>query len=206
MDASAGRDSDADLMRETAAGNREAFTTLYARHHLRVFRFARLMTGSTPLSEDVVQDVFLSLMRQAHQFDPNRGTLTTYLYSMARYQVRRHLLRQRRLVALDTADAAGTLALQAPADPFGDAARRETTARVRRAILTLPSRYREVVVLCDVQELSYADAAATLGCAIGTVRSRLHRARHLLSSKLASLVAAGTSSNTLVAASLRCVV
>jgi RNA polymerase sigma-70 factor (ECF subfamily) len=132
--------------------------------------------------------------------------LTTYLYSMARYQVRRHLLRQRRLVALDTADAAGTLALQAPADPFGDAARRETTARVRRAILTLPSRYREVVVLCDVQELSYADAAATLGCAIGTVRSRLHRARHLLSSKLASLVAAGTSSNTLVAASLRCVV
>ena len=53
-----------------------------------------------------------------------------------------------------------------------------------KAVLTLPVRYREAVVLCDLQELTYAEAAAALECAVGTVRSRLHRGRALLASKL----------------------
>jgi RNA polymerase sigma-70 factor (ECF subfamily) len=62
--------------------------------------------------------------------------------------------------------------------------RAEGIARVRRAVLSLPVRYREVIVLCELQELTYAEAAQALGCAIGTVRSRLHRARALLAGKL----------------------
>ena len=69
-------------------------------------------------------------------------------------------------------------------DLLGDLTRAEESRRVREAVLTLPVRYREAVVLCDLQELSYADAAAALGCAVGTVRSRLHRGRALLAAKL----------------------
>ena len=69
-------------------------------------------------------------------------------------------------------------------DPLGGLTRRQHVLAVRRAVLELPVKYREAVVLCDLQELTYADAATALGCAIGTVRSRLHRGRALLASRL----------------------
>ena len=65
-----------------------------------------------------------------------------------------------------------------------DLTRREGLETLRRAVQALPRRYREVVVLCDLEEVDYADAAVALGCPIGTVRSRLHRARGLLLEKL----------------------
>jgi len=67
-----------------------------------------------------------------------------------------------------------------------DLARDETIRALRRAILALPAGYREAVVLCDLHEMSYADAANALGCAVGTVRSRLHRARALLAERMAA--------------------
>jgi RNA polymerase sigma factor (sigma-70 family) len=67
--------------------------------------------------------------------------------------------------------------------------RRQTLLRLRRAILSLPRRYREVIVLCDLQDVSYNDAAVAVGCAVGTIRSRLHRARHLLSQKMGCAMA-----------------
>ena len=72
------------------------------------------------------------------------------------------------------------------ADPLGDLTRAESIEALREAVLTLPVRYREAVVLCDLQEMTYADAAAAIGCAVGTVRSRLHRGRALLAVKLAA--------------------
>jgi RNA polymerase sigma-70 factor (ECF subfamily) len=74
--------------------------------------------------------------------------------------------------------------LLAQDDPLDELARNETIATVRQAVLALPSHYREVVVLCDLHEMSYAEAAEVLRCAVGTVRSRLHRARALLIQKL----------------------
>ena len=65
-----------------------------------------------------------------------------------------------------------------------DLTRAETIETVRRAVLSLPPKYREVVVLCELQDVSYVETAEILGCAIGTVRSRLHRARALLLAKL----------------------
>jgi len=70
------------------------------------------------------------------------------------------------------------------ASPLDDLTRTESIESVRKAVLSLPERYREVVVLCELQEMSYAEAAEVLECAIGTVRSRLHRARALLLNKL----------------------
>jgi RNA polymerase sigma-70 factor, ECF subfamily len=174
--------SDIDLMRRTAAGDREAFETLYRTHHATVYRFARLMTGSTGIAEDIVQEVFLSVMRDASRYDPARASLTTYLYGSARNHTRRRVMRDRFLVRLDDqADLCLTAASPTAAD---DLMRQRDVQHLRRAIVRLPARYREVIVLCDLQDVSYADAAQALGCAVGTIRSRLHRARHLLADKL----------------------
>jgi RNA polymerase sigma-70 factor, ECF subfamily len=191
---------DEDLMRRTAAGDRAAFAALYDRHSASVYRFARLMTGSGTAAEDVVQEVFLVVMRDAARFDPARASLPSYLYGIARHHTRRRLLRQRRFVALDGDDAGRDRA--AGDDPAEDLLRTSELRRLRGAILTLPSRYREVLVLCELEELSYAGAASTLGCAIGTVRSRLHRARELLKTKMQRTEAQGTS----VPRSIRCAV
>jgi RNA polymerase sigma-70 factor (ECF subfamily) len=174
--------SDIELMQRTAAGDRDAFETLYRTHHATVYRFARLMTGSTTIAEDIVQEVFLALMRDASRYDPARASLTTYLYGSARHHTRRRLLRDRFLVRLD--DQADLCLPTASATAADDLIRQRDVQHLRRAIVRLPARYREVIVLCDLQDISYADAAQALGCAIGTVRSRLHRARHLLADKV----------------------
>ena len=176
--------SDAELMRRTAAGDREAFAALYRRHNGTVFRFARLMTGCQAAAEDIVQEAFLSLMRDAGRYDPQRASLPTYLYGVSRHQTRRWLSRTRRFVAFASEDAAATAAGTHGDDVQVDMERQDDLGRLRRAILALPSRYREAIVLCDLQDVSYADAAATLGCPIGTVRSRLHRARAMLSERM----------------------
>ena len=192
--------ADDELMRRTAGGDRDAFAALYERHSASVYRFARLMTGSAALAEDVVQEVFLVVMRDASRFDATRASLASYLYGIARHHTRRRLLRQRRFVALDAVPAARVDAASSrPADDYVRASELEC---LRRAIVALPSRYREVLVLCDLQGLSYAEAASALGCAVGTVRSRLHRSRELLKTKMLR-----TAARTATApASLRCAV
>lgn len=173
--------SDQALMRRAAAGDRDAFAAIYARHQGAVYRFARLMTGSHVTAEDVVQDVFLALMADAARYDPARAALSTYLFGSARHHTRRRLVRDRRFVALAADDATP----MAPAtDPAWNLAQGEELLRLRRAILSLPSRYREMIVLCELQDRSYTDAAAIACCAVGTVRSRLHRARRMLADKM----------------------
>jgi RNA polymerase sigma-70 factor (ECF subfamily) len=180
---SAGEIADSDLMRRTAEGDRDAFASLYQRHHASVYRFARLMTGSGSAAEDIVQEVFLVVMRDASRYDPARAALPSYLYGIARHQTRRRLARDRQFVALDGGAAEATRQVTED-DPTATLERRYVLERLRRAILSLPRKYREVIVLCDLQDLSYSDAGVALGCAIGTVRSRLHRARHLLTQKM----------------------
>jgi RNA polymerase sigma-70 factor (ECF subfamily) len=174
-------ESDRALVERTAAGDREAFAALYRRHQGSVYRFARLMTGSSSIAEDVVQEVFLVLMKDAARYDAGRAALTTYLFGMARRVTRRRLFRERRFVGLGT--ASGERWGVAP-DVSVALEHRDALQQLRCAILSLPSRYREVVVLCDLEGIAYDAAAASVGCAVGTIRSRLHRARRLLETKL----------------------
>lgn len=180
--------SDGDLLRLMVAGDDHAFTTVYRRHQPQIYRFALLMSGSVSIAEDVTQEVFLALIREAHRYDPARGPLSAYLYGIARHQVLRCVERDRSYVPLVEESEEGeevTLTpLIAPDDPLNDCARGEVVKRVRQAVLALPPRYREVVVLCDFQEMSYAEAAVVLGCALGTINSRLHRGHALLLEKL----------------------
>jgi len=186
--------TDEDLIKQMLAGDEAAFTMLYRRHQGPVFRFALHMSGSASVAEDTVQDAFMIFMREARTYDAEKGRVGAFLYGIARNCVLRRLAKDKFFVAIEES-AAGVLEDQGLAsgrevviadDPLSCATRNEAIASVRLAVLALPARYREVVVLCDLQEMSYVDAAAALGCAIGTVRSRLHRARKLLWEKLRS--------------------
>jgi len=177
--------SDSDLLRSMLAGDEEALALLYRRRQPAVYRFALQMCGSKTIAEDVTQEVFLFLMRDGHVFDPARGALSSFLLGVARNHVLRRL-RVEQLLAPLADDADDEVPLHATSDicPLEDLTRAETIESVRKAVLSLPPKYREVVVLCELQDVSYVETAEIVGCAIGTVRSRLHRARALLLEKL----------------------
>ena len=178
--------SDGELLQSMMAGDEEALAALYQRRAPDIFRFALQMCESRALADDVTQEVFMVLIREGHSFDPTRGSLGAFLMGVARNHVLRRLRRERLYVAMDedSENDAPTKAARTNENPLDDLSRRETIELVRRSVLALPERYREVVVLCDLQEMSYVEAAEILGCAVGTVRSRLHRARSLLLEKL----------------------
>jgi len=172
-----GPEQEARLLKRLQAGDERAFETLYERHMPPVYRYALRMTGSPSDADDVVQELFLALIREARGYDPARGELRSYLYGMAR----RLILRRLPVEPLADEDA---LELAVEDDPFERLDLEQRLALVRTAVAALPASYREVVALCDLEELSYADAAATMGCAVGTVRSRLHRARAMLLNRM----------------------
>ena len=172
--------ADDDLLRRMRAGDQDAFTTLYRRHQGAVYRFALRMSGNTNLAEEVTQEVFMTLIREGGQYDPDRGPLGAFLCGIGRNHTLRCLHRERPLVPIEDDDLDG----EDLRNPLQDLTQSETVETVRQAVLALPSKYREVVVLCDLEEMSYEDAAQALACPVGTVRSRLNRARALLLAKL----------------------
>ena len=172
--------SDADLLELMNAGNEEGLTALYRRRARDIHGFALHMCGSQAMADDVTQEVFMALIRERRSYDPQKGSLHAFLLGVARNHVLRRLRRERFYVSIEESTEERTAA----SGPLENYAKGETIESVRSAILTLPERYREVVVLCDLQELSYQETAEVLGCAVGTVRSRLHRARALLIEKL----------------------
>jgi RNA polymerase sigma-70 factor (ECF subfamily) len=178
------------LIAQIAAGDREAFAELYRRHRSDVCRFAAHMCGSISAAEDIVHDAFIAVIGSATRYRPGQTTARLWLLGIARNHARRARAVRRTLSLHDPAQVdAGALAVAT--DPVGDLDQRRQLAALRRAILALPVRYRETVVLCDLHELSYVDAATALSCAIGTVRSRLHRGRALLARTLCAREAHG---------------
>lgn len=187
---------DDELMRAARAGDEQAFVALYRRWQGPIYRFALHMGGSESLAEDVTQEVFVALAEEGHRFDADKGQLSSYLFGIARNLLRRRLRREGFYEAADASPPEG--ASDSALDPVTDSAsdpasdpghafdRHEAIQLVRRAVCALPVTFREAVVLCDLQELSYADAAAVIGCPVGTVRSRLHRARAMLAERLSA--------------------
>ena len=174
--------SDSELVGRMASGDREAFAALFRRHQATVYRFSRQMLGSNDAAEDVTQEVFMALARNAHRFNPSIGSLTTYLYGISRNLIlQRHKRSRAHLeVDIDAIDAERTVAFATGDDPADALSRTQMIEQLRLAILRLPVRYREAVVLCELNGLSYEDAALVAGCPIGTIRSRLSRARQIL--------------------------
>jgi RNA polymerase sigma-70 factor (ECF subfamily) len=174
---------DQSLLAAFAVGSHEAFTILYKRHSRAVFHFAFYMAGDAAQADELTQQVFVWLIHNPAAFDPARGSLPAFLGGVARKFLRRQQRSESRWSPLDDAiDALHAISLSRTPSLVAEAA--IDAAQLREAIALLPIRYREVVVLCDLQEKPYAEAARVLDCSIGTVRSRLHRGRNLLARKL----------------------
>ena len=168
--------SDRDLVDRFRQGDRDAFAAIYHRHFSAVYQFAFYMIDDGPRAGEITQDVFIWLAGHAARFDPARGDLGAFLGGVARKFVHRQQRSDGRWLPLE--EAAGRPGDSA--DFAGALERQQESAGLRKAIAALPARYREAVVLCDLEGKSYEEAAMAMGCVVGTVRSRLFRARELL--------------------------
>ena len=172
--------NDGSLLERMRGGDEAAFGELFARHQGPIYRYALHMCGPAA-ADDVVQDTFLALIRQGRGYNPARGTLGAYLFGIARHYVLKRL-------GEGYYDSGPQSDIRdSRSSPLEGLERAEMIALVRDAVKSLPPVYREVVALCELQEMDYATAAALLECPIGTVRSRLHRGRALLTQKLAHI-------------------
>lgn len=184
------RERDDVLLRRSANGDEEAFTLLYRRHQAPIYRFALRMTGNTWAAEEIVQDVFMTLVREPKKYNAERGALGAFLYGVARNRIMKHqerLPREVPLLAPEDDGFRGYPQAVESATPAHWAELRERREHVRAAVLELPADFREAVALCLLEEMSYEEAARSLQCPIGTIRSRLHRGRALLLAKLEML-------------------
>lgn len=168
-------ESDEELYRQMRTGNQRAFAALYERREPALYRYALHMTGSRSAAEEVAQEVFVRLLGPHLHFDDRRGSLEAYMYGVARNLVR--VMRRKGAVEEPVEQSIDH-------DILGDLIKDQATAALYRALDELPEHYRDAVVLCDLEERSYEDASRLMECPVGTVRSRLHRARALLASRL----------------------
>jgi RNA polymerase sigma-70 factor, ECF subfamily len=193
---------DVELLRRLAAGDDDAFLEFYRRHQGGLYRYAIHMSGSPQSAADVVQETFLTLIRHTGKYDEEKGTPAAFLFGIARNHLRKLHEKEGRYVPLSeelgkglSADGRGGIghfngnghssASSGQAEMIVEGLERAQIAELlREAILTLPDHYREPVTLCDLEGKSYGEAAALLDCPVGTVRSRLNRARSILLDKL----------------------
>jgi RNA polymerase sigma-70 factor (ECF subfamily) len=164
---------DVRLLAAITAGSEQAFVDLYRRRHHDVYRFVFTMAKSRSFAQDVTQEVFLNVLENAGRFDSAKGSARAWLFGCARYVTLDRLRLERRWTDDMPPDGA---VLDGDERLLTD----QRIERLHAAIARLPVEYREALVLCELQELSYAETAAVLGCPVGTVRSRLHRGRALL--------------------------
>jgi RNA polymerase sigma-70 factor, ECF subfamily len=171
--------NDAALAARVACGDAAALSPLYARYRGPVYRFALLWSGSASVAADVAQDVFVHFLAHAGDYEPARGPLQPWLLGITRNFVHRRTGADARFVANDDEADPEQPDLDTPSPESALCAQRDL-ARLRAAIAALPPHYRDVLVLVELAERSYAEAAAICGCELNTVRSRLSRARGLV--------------------------
>jgi RNA polymerase sigma-70 factor (ECF subfamily) len=164
----------------------DEFRAAFDQHKDAIYRFAWRMTGSDA-ADDIAQDAFLVLWRQPERFDPARGSLRAYLLGVARNLTRKRWRDAHRWEELDEE--------RFVAQPV-DMERRETSQTVADAVRALPPLQREALVLAEYEQLSLEDIARIVDAEVGTVKSRLHRARENLRRMLAPLKPASAVRST----------
>ena len=182
--------AEAELLLRAGRGDEAAFLLLYERHRTPVFRFACRMLGSEAQAEDVTQECFLSILRRPEAFRAERASLRTYLCAIARHLALKQLRKRGQETLLDDPPEVpdgGASGAGAP-DPLRRVVEAEEAEAVRAAVLALPPLQREALVLFEYQEMSLADVAAACETDVGTVKSRLHRARERLRRTLRPLL------------------
>lgn len=176
--------TDEQLHRAAIAGSREAMAALYRKHGGLVYRFTVRMSGNAAIAEEITQEVFLALLTQIDRFDAARGSLSTWLCGIARRKLWKHLERTKADALFDCDEESAAELPYTNDGPMELLLRQEAVAAVRAGMDELPPLLREVVILCALEEMSYEQAAQVLAVPVGTVRSRLHRAKARLAGLL----------------------
>jgi RNA polymerase sigma-70 factor (ECF subfamily) len=170
--------SDGELMGRVAHGDRQAFATLVERHQRPLTAYLGRLCGSGDRAEELAQESFVRLFQAAGGYR-DEGRLLPYLFRIGTNLLRSDERRRRRWRLMLPLVVNGN---GHHAAPLGEAAvlRGELQQRVRRELQRLPFSYRVPLVLFEIEDWSYADIAALLGCRHGTVKSRIHRGRERL--------------------------
>lgn len=179
---------DAALAARIARGDRAALEQAYRREAAAVYRYALAICANPGWAADATQDAFVALASHAQGYDAVRGTLGAWLAGIARHTLLAQWRRETGHVPLDDADDERTDAA-AHGHPFDDTpetllVRAQSGERVWAAVRRLPVPFREALVLVDLQERPYAEAARIAGIETNTLRTRLHRARTRLAALL----------------------
>jgi RNA polymerase sigma-70 factor, ECF subfamily len=174
-------DTDEHLLCHARQGNEDCFLVLFERYRDMVFRFAYRLTDEHA-AEDITQDCFVALVGGANHFDPAKGSLRTYLYGAVRNLARKHYWLHQGDVELDDVSEDSLFAAEPVAVRL--LLQQETSELIRQAVAALPLAQREALVLFQYEELSLDEIATILAIDVGTVKSRLYRARQRLRTTL----------------------
>ena len=172
------------VLERATAGDEEACRALYRHYHLRVFSFlARMLGGRRMDAEDLLQETFARVFQALPRFDPDGpANLSTWILTIAYRLCLNALRRKRELVPLSPGDL---VVSEGPDDGLRE---RRLAAAVSAAVQGLPADQRAAFVLCDYQDLSYDEIAAVTRVSVGTVKSRLFRARRQVRAELKELI------------------
>jgi RNA polymerase sigma-70 factor (ECF subfamily) len=182
--------SDAELIQRFLDGEMEAFAWIVKRHEDYVYNAVIYMTGDDRDAEDITQEVFLKAYRGIRNFR-HEAELRTWLYRIAVNTVRSGWRRQKRRPSCDSLQDRPSADLPSGPDdqnPVRKIVQQETIQRVKKAISELKQEWREVIVLRDIEGLTYAEVAGVLDVPEGTVKSRLARGRDALRERLAGVM------------------
>jgi RNA polymerase sigma-70 factor (ECF subfamily) len=160
--------SDEELMAQVRSGVGEMLGVLFERYHVALFNFYLKMTGDRPVSEDLVQDVFFRILKYRHSYRADTA-FRAWMYQIAR-NARVDYLRKRRPEASWEPEMSPTVA------PVDTAQQSQEALLLRSALMQISEDKREVLVLSRFQDLKYEEIAQLLGCEVGTVKTRVHRA------------------------------
>ncbi len=181
------RPDDATLVRECLAGKPRAFGRLYERYKSMVYELAYRMTRNHEEAEDVLQDTFLRAMRALSTYDTQYKFSTWILTIASRLCVDRWRASRHRELSLDADSGEVGLQLPHPGErPDEHTFRREVAALVEDGLQRVPEDYRVMLILRHRLELSYEEIASVTGMPLGTVKTRIHRARERLAKALSA--------------------
>lgn len=172
---------DRKLVRRVLTGQTDDFRVLVDRHQQSIFRFASGLLGNREEAQDVTQEVFLAAFANLSGYDSSRAGFSTWLFTMARNRCI-NLLKRSRPIALDEPDSITDVT---SADPI---VRQELSQQLDRALAALPVKQRSAFVLAEIEELPYAEIARIERTSLGTVKSRIHRAKQQLQSLLEPVI------------------
>src|ERR1700675_4479555 len=178
--------TDEELMLQVRDGAGETLGVLFERYHAPLYNFYAKLTGDRALSEDLVQEVFLRILRHRQTF--RDGTpFRAWIYQIARNARIDHFRKSRPQVPFEPEMAP----VVAPGDP---AQQQQESELLHRAMMELAEEKRELLILCRFQELRYDEVARLVGCGVSTVKVRIHRALHELREAFHQLQAAPADS------------